>query len=76
MYISKMMCALLYLHTTKTWKGNWTGHISCGNCFLIHVIEGNIAGRIVVMGRRGRRNEQLLDGKYWKRITRSQSMDN
>jgi hypothetical protein len=31
------------------------------NCFLKHVIEGNIGGRIEVMGIRGRRHKQLLE---------------
>ena len=37
------------------------GHILRRNCLLKHVIEGKIAGRIEVKGRRGRRREQLLD---------------
>jgi hypothetical protein len=41
------------------------------NCLTKHVIEGNIEGRIEVMGRRGRRSNQLLDHLkkkrgYWK----------
>jgi hypothetical protein len=31
------------------------------NCLLIHVREGEIAGRIEVMGRRGKRRKWLLD---------------
>jgi hypothetical protein len=42
-----------------------------GNCLQKHVIEGNIKGRIEVMGRRGRRRRQQLDDfketrEYWK----------
>jgi hypothetical protein len=41
------------------------------DCHLKHVIEGNIKGKIEVMGRQERRREQLLDdfkekGGYWK----------
>jgi hypothetical protein len=41
------------------------------NSILKHVIEGNIEGRIDVMGRRERRRKQLLDDlkeerEYWK----------
>jgi hypothetical protein len=39
------------LHTTKRRKGNWIGHILRRNCILKHVIEGQIGGRIEVMGR-------------------------
>jgi hypothetical protein len=31
------------------------------NCYLKHVIKGNIEGRIELMGRKGRRREELLD---------------
>jgi hypothetical protein len=41
----------------KTWKPNWIGHRLRNNWVLKHVIEGNIEGRIEVMGRRGRRRE-------------------
>jgi hypothetical protein len=37
------------------------GHILLRNCLLEHVIEGNIEGKRVVTGRRGRRRKQLLD---------------
>jgi hypothetical protein len=41
------------------------------NCFLKHVVEGKIEGRLEVTGRRGRRRKQLLDDLkekrgYWK----------
>jgi hypothetical protein len=45
----------------KKRKAYWIGHISRRNCFLELVIEIEIAGRIEVMGRRGRRRNQLLD---------------
>jgi hypothetical protein len=59
------------LHEMSKRKGNWIGHILRRNCLLKHVIEGKIAGRIEVTGRRGRRHEQLLDDVkerrgYWK----------
>jgi hypothetical protein len=46
-------------------------HILRRNCFLKHVIEGKIQGRIEVMGRRGRRRKKLLDDfkekkRHWK----------
>ena len=37
---------------------NWIGHIFCRNCFLQHVIEREIIGRIKVTGRRGRRRKK------------------
>jgi hypothetical protein len=56
------------LHTIKIRKANWIGHILRRNCLLKHVIEGKVQG---VVGRRGRRCEQLLDDLkekrgYWK----------
>jgi len=48
------------LHTVKRRKGNWIGYSWRGNCFLKHVIEGKIEGRIKVTGRRGRIRKQLL----------------
>jgi hypothetical protein len=44
---------------------------SCRNFLLKRVIDGNVEGRIGVMGRRGRRRKQLLDDlkdtrRYWK----------
>jgi hypothetical protein len=55
------------LHTIKSKKANWIGHILRRNCLLQHVIEGNVEGT----GRRGRRCKQLLDDLretrgYWK----------
>ena len=49
------------LHTTKIRNADWIGHILHWNCFLKHITEGKIMGRIEVMGRRGRRRKQLLD---------------
>jgi hypothetical protein len=49
------------LHTIKSTKANWIGHILRRNCLLKHVIEGVLEGRIEIMGRRGRRRKQLLD---------------
>jgi len=34
------------LHTIKRRKSNWIGHILCRHCFLNHVIEGKIEGRV------------------------------
>jgi hypothetical protein len=34
------------LHTVKRRKGNWIGYSWHGKCFLKHVIEGKIEGRI------------------------------
>jgi hypothetical protein len=38
-----------------------------GSCFLKHVIEGKVEGRIKVTGRQGRRFKQLLDDLKEKR---------
>jgi hypothetical protein len=59
------------LHTIERRKANWIGHILRRNCLLKHVIEGKLEGRREMMGRRGRRREQLLDDlkekrRYWK----------
>jgi hypothetical protein len=50
------------LYTIKRRKANWIGHILHRNCLLKHIIEGKILGGVEVMGRQGRRREQLLDG--------------
>jgi len=52
-------------------KVKWIGHILVRNCLQKHVIEGKIEGEIVVMGRLGRRYNQVLDDfkevrRYWK----------
>ena len=49
------------LHTIKQRKAKLIGHIWRRNCFLKHVTEGEIEGRIEVAGRRLRRYKQLLD---------------
>jgi hypothetical protein len=59
------------VHTIKRRKANWIGHILRRNCFLKHVIEGKLEGRIEMTGRRGRRRKPLLDDfkekrRYWK----------
>jgi hypothetical protein len=38
-------------------KANWICHILCKKCFLRHVIEGKIKGKIEVTGRRGGRRK-------------------
>jgi hypothetical protein len=40
------------LQTIKRRTDNLINHISCRNCFLKHVIEGNTEGRMVVTGRK------------------------
>jgi hypothetical protein len=50
------------LQTKKRRKAIWIDRLLRRNC-LQHVIEGKIEGRIDVMGRRGRRRKELLDGK-------------
>ena len=52
----------IILPTITRRKAGWIGHIFRRNCFLKHVIEGKIEGRIEMTGRRGRRHKQLLDG--------------
>jgi hypothetical protein len=49
----------IIIHTIKTGKVNWIGHILRSNCFLKHVIEGDTDGKLGVKGRRGRRRKQL-----------------
>ena len=49
------------LGTINRRKDNWIGHLLRRNCFLQHVIEGKIEGRIEVTGRRGSRSKELLD---------------
>jgi len=39
----------------------------CRNCLLIHIIEGQVEGRIEVMRRLGRRPKQLLGDLMEKR---------
>jgi hypothetical protein len=48
-------------YVLKSVSTNWIGYILRRNCFLKHVIEGKIEGRVNVMERWGRRRKQLLD---------------
>jgi hypothetical protein len=48
------------LLSIKGRKANWIGQILRGNCFLEHVIEGRVKGRIDVTERRGRTRRQIL----------------
>jgi hypothetical protein len=50
------------VHAIKCWKANWVGHGLRKNYFIKRVIEGYIARRIEVTGRRERRGKQLVDG--------------
>jgi hypothetical protein len=55
----------------KIRKANWIGYILGRNCFLKHMIEEKLEGRVEMMGRLGRRCKQLLDDlkekrRYWK----------
>jgi hypothetical protein len=49
------------LHEMSKRKAKWIGHILCRNCLLQWVIEGKIKDEIEGTGRRGRRQEKLLD---------------
>jgi hypothetical protein len=49
------------LHEICKRKANWIGYILRRNCLLQQVIEGQIKGKIEVIGRRGRRRRKLLD---------------
>jgi len=60
-----------YLTSNKQRKVNWTVHTLNRNCFLKHVIERKIEGRIEGTRREGRRLKQLLvdlkeTSGYWK----------
>ena len=48
-------------------KVNWIGYIFRMTCFLNHVTEEKIEGRIEVTGRRWIRRKQLLDYLKWAR---------
>jgi hypothetical protein len=39
------------LHTIKRRKAYWIGHILSRNCFLKHIVEGEIEGGIEVTGK-------------------------
>jgi hypothetical protein len=49
------------LHKIKRERFIWICHIWTRNCFLKHVIEGKIGGRVEATGRRGIRCKELLD---------------
>ena len=53
------------LRTINKRKAEWIGHIFRRSCFLEHVTEGNVEGRIEVTARRGRNRKQILDD-FWK----------
>jgi hypothetical protein len=48
------------VHTINTRQANWICHFLGRNVFLKHVVEGKTEGKRELMGRRGRRHEQLL----------------
>jgi hypothetical protein len=48
-------------------KVKWIGHICRRNCFLKHIIEGNVEERIEETVRRGRRRKHILDDLAEKR---------
>jgi hypothetical protein len=52
------------LHTIKTKKANWVGHILRRNCLLKHDIEGKIEGA----RKSGRRRKLLQDKVTEKRV--------
>jgi len=55
------------LQTIRRRKAKWVGHNFCRNCLLKHVIEGQIDGRVLVTGRRGRRCKNPLGDLKEKR---------
>jgi len=60
-----------YPKNHKKEEVNWIGHSWRIGCFIKHVIESVIEGRIEVTESRGRRRMQLLDDlkekrEYWK----------
>ena len=50
------------VNTINRSKANWICHFLDRNIFLKHIAEGETEESIEVMGRRGRRHEQLLAG--------------
>jgi hypothetical protein len=60
-------CTYIFLRILKTKKSNWFGHNVGRSCFLKHVTEGKMEGRIKVAERQGRRRKQLLDDGKEKR---------
>jgi len=59
-------CTYIFLHVKQKRKARF-GHNVGRSCFLKHIIEGKIEGRIKVAGRQGRRRKQLLDDPKEKR---------
>jgi hypothetical protein len=57
-YIGSRRTGLSYINSRKA---NWISHILRRNCFIKHIIETKIEGRIDVVGRRERRRKQLPD---------------
>jgi hypothetical protein len=55
------------LHTMKSRKAYWVGHILRRNFLLKDIIEGKLEGRLEVTGRGGRRSKQLLDALRGRR---------
>jgi hypothetical protein len=49
------------LHIINRRKTDWIDHVLCRNCFLKHVIERKICGKLKVTGRRRKRCKQLLE---------------
>jgi hypothetical protein len=65
-------------YNTKQEGFYWIGHILRRNCHLKDIINGKIQRRIEVIGRRGRKSQQLLDylrekRGYWK--TKEEAVD-
>jgi hypothetical protein len=59
------------IHTVKSRKDNWIGHILRRNCLLKYLIEGKIEESIEVKGRQRRKRKDLQDNLketrgYWK----------
>ena len=50
----------IYIYIYKK-KPNWNSNAWRRNCLLKYVIQGKVQGRIDVIGRRGRRRQQLLN---------------
>jgi len=55
-YVLVCMCVCVCIK-----KPNWNGHTLRRNCLLKYVIQGQVQGRMEVIGRRGGGRQQLLD---------------
>ena len=71
------------LRAMKRREAYWIGHILRRNCFIKHVTEEKIEGKIEEKGRRGRGCKQLLDDlkkdkilEIGRRSTRSHCVEN